>query len=39
MVTEKTDLLMSISLPEGAFIPFGGSVSKTCILGVRKNQV
>lgn len=27
---------MSISLPEGAFIPFGGSVSKTCILGVRK---
>ena len=33
---EKTDLVMSISLPEGAFIPFGGSVSKTCILGVRK---
>ncbi len=33
---EKADLLMSISLPEGAFIPFGGSVSKTCILGVRK---
>lgn len=33
---EKTDLLMSVSLPEGAFIPFGGSVSKTCILGVRK---
>lgn len=34
----KTDLLMSISLPEGAFIPFGGSVSKTCILGVRKKS-
>lgn len=33
---ENTDMLMSISLPEGAFIPFGGSVSKTCILGVRK---
>ena len=30
----KADLLLSISLPEGAFIPFGGSVSKTCILGV-----
>ena len=35
---KKTDLLMSISLPEGAFIPFGGSVSKTCILGVRKKS-
>lgn len=34
----KADLLMSISLPEGAFIPFGGSVSKTCILGVRKKS-
>lgn len=33
---KKADLLMSVSLPEGAFIPFGGSVSKTCILGVRK---
>ena len=33
---EKTDLIMTVSLPEGAFIPFGGSVSKTCILGVRK---
>lgn len=33
---KKTDVVMSISLPEGAFIPFGGSVSKTCILGVRK---
>lgn len=34
----KVDLLLSISLPEGAFIPFGGSVSKTCILGVRKKN-
>lgn len=33
---DNTDVLMSVSLPEGAFIPFGGSVSKTCILGVRK---
>ncbi len=33
---EKTDILLSVSLPEGAFIPFGGSVSKTCILAVRK---
>ncbi len=32
----KADILMSVSLPEGAFIPFGGSVSKTCILGLRK---
>lgn len=32
----KADLLMSVSLPEGTFIPFGGSVSKTCIVGVRK---
>ena len=32
----KADLILSVSLPEGAFIPFGGSVSKTCILGVRK---
>lgn len=35
---KKVDLLMSISLPEGAFIPFGGSVSKTCILGIRKKS-
>lgn len=34
----KVDLLLSISLPEGAFIPFGGSVSKTCILGIRKKS-
>ncbi len=33
---DNTDLLLSVSLPEGAFIPFGGSVSKTCVLGVRK---
>ena len=33
---EKAYLLCIISLPEGAFIPFGGSVSKTCILGLRK---
>lgn len=32
----KTHLMLSISLPEGAFIPFGSSVSKTCILGLRK---
>lgn len=35
---EKADLLCCISLPEGAFIPMGGSVSKTCILGVRKKS-
>lgn len=35
---DKADILMSISLPEGAFIPFGGSVSKTCILGMRKKS-
>jgi type I restriction enzyme M protein len=34
----KTDPILSVSLPEGAFIPFGGSVSKTCILGVRKKD-
>ncbi|EAC4528976.1 N-6 DNA methylase [Listeria monocytogenes] len=33
---EKAHVLCSISLPEGAFIPFGGSVSKTCIIGLRK---
>ncbi|MDN5043890.1 N-6 DNA methylase [Aliarcobacter butzleri] len=32
----KVHLMLSISLPEGAFIPFGSSVSKTCILGLRK---
>ena len=35
----KADIILSISLPEGAFIPFGGSVSKTCILGLRKKEV
>ncbi|GED17923.1 N-6 DNA methylase [Aneurinibacillus migulanus] len=35
---EKAYLLCSISLPEGAFIPFGGSVSKTCIIGLRKKD-
>ena len=34
----KADLVLSVSLPEGAFIPFGGSVSKTCILGIRKKE-
>lgn len=33
---EKCYLTLSISLPEGAFIPFGKSVSKTAILGIRK---
>lgn len=32
----KCYLTLSVSLPEGAFIPFGKSVSKTCILGLRK---
>lgn len=36
---KKADLVLSVSLPEGAFIPFGGSVSKTCILGVRKKNL
>lgn len=35
---DKSYLLLSVSLPEGAFIPFGGSVSKTCIIGVRKKD-
>ena len=35
---EKADLLCNISLPEGAFIPMGSSVSKTCILGLRKKS-
>jgi len=35
---EKANLVLSISLPEGAFIPFGGSVSKTCILGLKKRS-
>lgn len=35
---EKCFLVSVISLPEGAFIPFGKSVSKTTILGVRKKD-
>lgn len=34
----KCHLIMSVSLPEGAFIPFGKSVSKTCIIGLRKKR-
>ncbi|MHC1738811.1 MAG: N-6 DNA methylase [Ignavibacteriaceae bacterium] len=33
---KKVNIVCVISLPEGSFIPFGKSVSKTCILGVRK---
>ena len=33
---KKCFLTMVVSLPEGAFIPFGKSVSKTTIIGVRK---
>ena len=32
----KCYLTIVVSLPEGAFIPFGKSVSKTTILGLRK---
>lgn len=35
---EKCYITLSISLPEGAFIPFGKSVSKTAILGLRKKN-
>jgi type I restriction enzyme M protein len=35
---EKTFVTLSISLPEGAFIPFGKSVSKTCIMGLQKKS-
>ncbi len=34
----KCYLVTVVSLPEGAFIPFGKSVSKTTILGVRKKE-
>lgn len=34
----KCYLVTVVSLPEGAFIPFGKSVSKTTILGVRKKD-
>jgi type I restriction enzyme M protein len=35
---DKVSIVSVISLPEGSFIPFGKSVSKTCILGVRKRS-
>ena len=35
---DQGDLVLSISLPEGAFIPFEASVSKTCIVGIRKKD-
>lgn len=35
---EKCFITLVVSLPEGAFIPFGKSVSKTCILGLRKKN-
>lgn len=35
---EKCYLTLVVSLPEGAFIPFGKSVSKTCIIGLRKKN-
>lgn len=35
---EECYIVTVISLPEGAFIPFGKSVSKTTILGVRKKD-
>lgn len=38
-ILDNAYVLLSISLPEGAFIPFGGSVSKTCIIGLRKKDV
>lgn len=34
----KCYITLVVSLPEGAFIPFGKSVSKTCILGLRKKN-
>lgn len=34
----KCYLVTIVSLPEGAFIPFGKSVSKTTIIGVRKKE-
>lgn len=35
---KKCFLTLVVSLPEGAFIPFGKSVSKTTILGLRKKN-
>lgn len=35
---KKCYVTLVVSLPEGAFIPFGKSVSKTCIIGLRKKN-
>lgn len=35
---KKCYITLVVSLPEGAFIPFGKSVSKTTILGLRKKN-
>lgn len=35
---KKCYLTLVVSLPEGAFIPFGKSVSKTTIIGLRKKN-
>lgn len=37
-IMSKCYITLSVSLPEGAFIPFGKSVSKTAILGLRKRN-
>lgn len=37
-ILSKCYITLSVSLPEGAFIPFGKSVSKTAILGLRKHN-
>lgn len=37
-ILDNCYLTLAVSLPEGAFIPFGKSVSKTCILGLRKKS-
>lgn len=36
---KNVDIKSIFSLPEGAFIPFGSSVSKTCILCARKKSL
>lgn len=38
-IMSKCYITLSVSLPEGAFIPFGKSVSKTAILGLRKRNL
>ncbi|OFO52341.1 N-6 DNA methylase [Porphyromonas sp. HMSC077F02] len=38
-IMSKCYITLSIGLPEGAFIPFGKSVSKTAILGLRKRNL